>query len=679
MKLLNFTIIKLTVCLVFGILIGYYYPTSVLFILGFTLVSLFLVFISYLFARHQFQKNIWFGLSASITMISIGALTVQFHNQKNFQNHYSYQVSTNSDTLKTITFRIKEVLKPGTYHDKYIIDILAINNIKVSGKSLLNIEKDSVASTLLIDETFITRTLFKDLNKSLNPHQFNYKNYLEKQYIYHQLQLNSRELLRINSEEHTIFGLADNIRRHINNSLKSYHFNQNQGAIINALLLGQRQDISKEIYSDYTNAGAIHILAISGLHIGILLMLLNFVLIPLERFKYGKIIKTILLVCLLWSFAVIAGLSASVTRAVTMFSIITIALNLKRPTNIFNTLAISMFVILLFKPLFIFDVGFQLSYLAVFSIVTIDPHLYKLWQPKNYILNLYWHTFTVTVAAQIGIIPLSLYYFHQFPGLFFISNLIIIPFLGVILGFGIIVILLASLNLLPVFIADIFGNIISLMNTLMHWISNQEAFIFKEISFSLIYVFLTYLTIIACFRFSLKRNKKYLVFLLATVLLLQSSWIYNKLQLPSHEFIIFHKSRHSLLGNSSNNKAYFAHDLDSITALKDHIISNYMIGSGIKSIGKDSFRNAYQLKNKTLFIIDSLGLYNVKTLHPDYILLRQSPRINLDRLIDSLKPKHIIADGSNYKSYVNRWERICKKRKLPFHQTAKKGAFIIKY
>ncbi|MBU2951222.1 ComEC family competence protein [Tamlana agarivorans] len=679
MKLLNFTIIKLTICLVIGILIGYYFQTPYLIVLGFTLVSLLLVFMSYLMARHQFQKTVWFGLAAFLSMISIGALVVQFHNQKNFQNHFTHQVLKNNATLKTTTFRIKEVLKPGAYHDKYVIDVLSIDNIKVCGKSLLNIEKDSLTTTLLVDDIFVAKTRFMDLNKSLNPHQFDYKNYLEKQYIYNQLQLNSRTLLKANYKNHTVFGLAHKIRRHINNRLKAYHFDDNQRAIINALLLGQRQEISKHIYSDYANAGAIHILAVSGLHVGIILIILSFVLKPLEFFKHGKQIKTILLICLLWSFAVVAGLSASVTRAVTMFSILTVALNIKRPTNIYNTLAISMFVILLFKPLFIFDVGFQLSYLAVFSIVTIDPHLYKIWQPKNKILNLYWHTFTVTVAAQIGVIPLSLYYFHQFPGLFFISNLVIIPFLGVILAFGIIVILLASFNLLPIFIADTFGNIISLMNTLMHWISNQETFIFKEISFNLFHVSLTYLMLIACFMFSLKRNSQSFGLLLISVLLLQSSWIYNKLQLPSNEFIIFHKSRQSLIGMSLNNNMFIANDYDSMTTLKDKIISNYVIGNHINRIEKGSVRNAYQLENKTLFIIDSLALYNAKTIHPDYILLRQSPQINLNRVIDSLQPKYIIADGSNYKTYVNRWERICKKRNLPFHQTGKQGAFIIKY
>src|SRR5690606_24095560 len=250
--------------------------------------------------------------------------------------------------------------------------------------------------------------------------------------------------------------------------------------IINALLLGQRQDIPEEVYNNYTSAGAIHILAVSGLHVGIILLLINFILNPLENLKNGQFIKLILILLLLWSFAIIAGLSASVVRAVTMFSFVAYAMHIKRATNIYNILAISMFFLLLFKPSFLFDVGFQLSYIAVFAIVWIQPVLYKWWTPKLRPVNNLWQLFTVTIAAQIGVIPLSLYYFHQFPGLFFVSNLVIIPFLGIILGLGLLVIILALLNILPDLIADFYGSMISTMNNFIGWIARQEDFLFRD-------------------------------------------------------------------------------------------------------------------------------------------------------------------------------------------------------
>ncbi|WP_341214615.1 ComEC/Rec2 family competence protein [uncultured Wocania sp.] len=679
MKLFNFTIIKLTCFLIIGIILSYLHPIPIHLNLYITVALLVILFIFLLIARKQFIKTIWFGVLAYILMIFIGVLTTSFHNQKNFSNHYSKLVSLEKDTAETITFRIREVLKPGNYYDKYIIDVLKINDETVSGKSLLNIQKDSSLSALKVDEIVIGNMGFQNLIHPLNPHQFDYKKYLEKKYIYHQIFTKNESLLKVNDDTHTLFGLADNIREHINLKLKPYNFKPNELAIINALLLGQRQDISEEVYTSYTNAGAIHILAVSGLHVGIILIILTLVFKPIERLKHGKLIKTILLVTCLWCFALIAGLSASVTRAVTMFSIVAIAMNLKRPTNIYNTLAISMFVILLFKPLFLFDVGFQLSYLAVFAIVAIDPMLYNLWRPKNRLLDKYWHTLTITVSAQFGIIPISLFYFHQFPGLFFISNLVIIPFLGLILGFGILVILLAVTNLLPNFFADIYGYIISGMNCFVAWVSKQETFLLKDIAFSLLYVFVSYLLIITLIKFLKKRSFVNLKLLLISVLILQFSFIYSSYKTPSNQFIVFHKSRYTLVGNNTTNNLLVAHDFDSITQSTNKIIKDFTIGNHIKIIKENTLKSVYILNNKKLLVVDSLGVYNIKSFEPDYVLLRQSPKINLNRLIDSIKPKYVIADGSNYKSYIERWEAICKKRKLPFHQTSKKGAFIINY
>ena len=679
MKLLNFTIIKLTICLILGIIIGFLNNITLSTSIIITTFLLLVLFVFYLTARKQFIKSIWFGVSTFLVMISVGVLTTSFHNQKNFSNHYSQVISTENESLKTITFRIREVLKSNNYYNKYVIDLLEVNDKKVSGKTLLNVKKDTLQDPLKVDAVFVSRTEFKNLTLPLNPNQFDYKNYLNKKYIYHQLSTINESLLVVESKTITLFGIADNIRQHINKKLEPYHFKPDELAIINALLLGQRQDISEEVYTSYTNAGVIHILAVSGLHVGIILLILSFIFKPLERFKHGKLIKTILLVSILWSFALIAGLSASVTRAVTMFSIVAIALNLKRPTNIYNTLAISMFVILLFKPLFLFDVGFQLSYLAVFAIVTIDPFLYNLWKPKNKVLNFYWHTFTVTVSAQLGIIPVSLYYFHQFPGSFFISNLVIIPFLGLILGLGILVILLAVLNMLPQFGADLYGNIIRLMNSFVDWISKQETFLLRDISFSLLYVLVSYLLLFTFFRLLFHRNYSNLKLFLIAILVVQGAFIYNEFNKPSNEFIVFHKSRYSLMGNTTNNKIVVASDFDSITKSKNNIIKDYTVGNHIKTIEELPIQSIYQLNNTYILMVDSLGIYNIKSIKPDLVLLRQSPKINLNRLIDSLNPKQIIADGSNYKSYIERWENICKKRKLPFYQTSKKGAFILDY
>ncbi|MDB4303229.1 competence protein ComEC family protein, partial [Desulfosarcina sp.] len=529
MKLLDFTIIKLTLFLVIGICLASFIKIPLNYTFFFSGFFILALFISFIISKNQFIKTIWFGLLAFLTMISIGVLTVNFHDEKNFESHYSKFISSENNT-NTIIFKIKEVLKPTSYHDKYVVSFLNLNDEFVLGKLLLNIEKDSTVNALNVDDRFQLKTTLTEINTPLNPHQFNYKNYLAKQYIYHQVYSKNSSLFKLNSNTQTVFGLAANLRENINLKLKKSDFNENELAIINALLLGQRQDINKEIYNNYTKAGAIHILAVSGLHVGIILLFLSFVFKPIEKLKHGKIIKTILIIIMLWCFAIVAGLSASVTRAVTMFSIISIGLQFKRATNMFNTVAISMFILLLFKPMFLFDVGFQLSYAAVFAIVSFYPLLYKLIKPKYYIFDKFWQVFVVTIAAQFGVVPLSLFYFHQFPGLFFLSNLIIVPLLGFILGFGIIVILLALLNTLPSFLANIYGNIISLMNDFVEWVSLQEEFLIKDISFRILFVVASYLIIIALVNLLKRRNFSRLAFLLIAILFGQGVLIHNKMK-----------------------------------------------------------------------------------------------------------------------------------------------------
>ena len=377
--------------------------------------------------------------------------------------------------------KVYEVLKPGNYYDKYKVEVVQVDSLQTRGKLLLNIQKDSLQNNLKVDQVIALKPDVKELIAPLNIHQFNYKDYLAKQGIHQQIFVNNQQFRMVNNSTISLLGLSAKFRETIQKSLQKYHFSKNEFGVISALLLGQRQDISKELINNYANAGAIHILAVSGLHIGIILLILSWLLKPIERIKYGKYLKLFLIVILLWMFAFIAGLSASVVRAVTMFTFVAIGSVFNRKRNIYFSLITSMFFLLLVNPMFLFDVGFQLSYLAVFGIVWVQPKLYNLWKPKLYILDKIWQLVTVSIAAQVGILPVSLYYFHQFPSLFILSNLVIIPFLGIILMSGILVIVLAVTNLLPQFLADAYGFVIHLMNQFVSWIADQEGFFVTRI------------------------------------------------------------------------------------------------------------------------------------------------------------------------------------------------------
>ena len=383
-----------------------------------------------------------------------------------------------------------------------------------------------------------------------------------------------------------------------------------------------------------------------------------------------------MVIIFLWSFAFVAGLSASVIRAVTMFTFVAFGLFFRKRNFVEFSLISSMFFLLLFKPMFLFDVGFQLSYLAVFGIVWVQPKLVQIWHSKLKIINFFWRLFTVSIAAQIGILPLSIYYFHQIPGLFLLSNLIIIPFLGAILLGGIIVILLSVLDILPQFFVDFYGKIITIINSFVQWISNQEAFLFEELSLSFLMMISMYLIGFSFVLLVFKYSPKKLLFFLGSIIVVQSVLlIESKQRVSKEEFIVFHKSRYSILGERLGNQLTIYHTINS----NNHkFLNSYKVGEKVSLNYNNQLKNIYSIKNKNILIVDSLGVYNIKQLKNPIVILQQSPKINLERLIKVIKPMQIIADGSNYKSYINLWEEVSKKENIPFYNTSKKGAFIIK-
>ena len=668
-KLLGYLPFHFLLFLIAGICCQFYTGFWSFGIVGFFYILIFLFILGCLF-----RDRLLFVFISWLSFFFMGILLIYGGDATKSNNYFEKHLNNTSKAI----LAIDKVLKPGNYHYKYMAEVLQIDHQKTTGSVLINIEKDSIASFFKIGDRILIKNKFIAIKESLNPHQFNYKNYLVKQGIHLQVYTTKQELLLLDQTSTSFLGFIAAFRLKIQQSLQQYDFSEDELAIMNALLLGQRQDISKELTANYSKAGAIHILAVSGLHVGIILWMLSFVLKPLERYKKGKVIKLVLVLLFLWFFAVLAGMSASVTRAVTMFSAIAIGQFYNKRNAVEHSLIFSMFILLLLKPLFLFDVGFQLSYLAVFGIIWVQPVFYQLWKPKYYIIDKGWQLITVSTAAQLGVLPISLFYFHQFPGLFFLSNLLIIPFLGVILGTGIIVLGLSYLTILPILLVDIYGGIISILNRLVAFIARQEAFLFSDISFSFIKMFFSYLVIIACFQFFLKRNAKRCLFFLSSVVVFQSVFFYEKYHIEkNNEFIVFHKSRNSIVGIRTGSFLEVYNDMDSLVT-KQNLLKNYKVGENIQYQNYQKLPNILQLNKKIVLFIDTAGVYNLKDLQQPILVLRQSPKINIERLINRLQPTIIIADGSNYKSYVRRWKATCLKLQIPFWSTDELGAYIKK-
>lgn len=669
-NLLQYTPFHLLLFFILGILIEFY---NHFWELNFSFKWLILLVLTAIFIILNNRKTI--TIVAFILFFFLGISSVFLSNSSNYKSYFKKHITSNNFAI----FKIKKVLKPGLYYQKYIAEVQQVANTKTKGEVLLNLEKDSLKHRLYIDDEFLVNPIFKELILPLNPYQFNYKAYLAKQGVEHQVFINSSDIFIVSKSTVTLVGLAAQFREHIQKYLLKYHFKDDEFAVISALLLGQRQDVSKELLTDYANAGAIHILAVSGLHVGILLLILSFLLKPIENIKNGVYIKSAIIVLFLWMFAFISGLSASVVRAVTMFTFLVVGQLFKRKNVVAFSLISSMFFLLIVKPMFLFDVGFQLSYLAVFGIIWVQPKLYAVYKPKFFVMDKIWQLFTVSIAAQVGILPLSIYYFNQFPGLFMLSNLLIIPFLGAILIGGILIILLALLNILPQFIATIYSNIIQLMNGFVSWISHQEQFLFKDISISFLMMLFWYFAIFSLVIFLIKKTPKRLMYFLFSLIILQSVYFFEKKNLANkNELIVFHKSRFGIIGNRAGAQLILQYNLDSLKSKDIKAIKPYVIHEKLKKVTKVHFKNFINYNNQAILIVDSLGIYALKNVVKPIVVLQYSPKINLERLIIKLKPLAIVADGSNYKSDVRGWSKTAAFYKIKFHYTGQKGAFVLK-
>ena len=258
------------------------------------------------------------------------------------------------------------------------------------------------------------------------------------------------------------------------------------------------------------------------------------------------------------------------------------------------------------------------------------------------------------------------------------SNLVIIPCLGFILGFGILIITLAYFDSLPYFLAYAFDLLIQTLNSFIAWVAQFEAFLIKDISFN-IYLLIGFYVLIISLIYLWKQNSgKAIQFTLVSLIILTGLYIFNTFNNNTSEFVIFNKNRNTLLALKEGNHLQLFYNNDTLDIDKEKRIKDYTIGRFISNINEDRLNSVYKIQNSYVLVIDSLGIYEVKRFKPDYVLLTNSPKINLDRLIEAIKPKEIIADASNYKSYVNHWKVTCKSKKIPFHSTYEKGAYIIK-
>lgn len=659
LKPINTTLAISTIAIILGIIfqnnLGFSVQQTLLILLLGVLVGVFFFF--------RMKKAVFVGVF--LIFFVGGMLLYSVHYEPNTKNHYTQKLKENQ--FYTLEGKILSVKGKNA-----IVRLQKSKNQEVTGKILLSFT-DSLSAEV-VGNSILFHTELKPISAVKNPYQFDYQRYMSYQNIFWRGFVSNYQLQQSDVFSLTIF--AARLQHRLASSLDNYSFSAESKGIIKALLFGVRHDIQEETYQEYIDAGAVHILAISGLHIGIITMILSYILHFFFRSKKHKVLIMLLLMIFLWAYALLTGLSASVVRAVTMFSFLSMALELKKYQGVYDNLIVSIFILLIFNPLFLFDVGFQLSYLAVFSIVTFLPIFNSFWFPKNKIIRFFYGILAVSFSAQIGVLPVSLYYFHQFPTLFFVTNILILPFLGIILGVGILVIGLAGLGILPNFLVVGYDFSIRLMNTAIGWVASFNDLIFKQIYFDWRMLLCSFLGIILLAFWLHFKNIRFLYAMFASVIMYQFILFYDKYTTQTtSEVVVFQQYNSSVIGIRNGEKL---HIFSSQEEKAQKNIANFVTQFRIKQTHFQQIPNIFSFNGKTILVLDDVWYPDVSFPEIDYLILINSPKIHLEKLLQVIKPQLLIADGSNAFWFVKQWKETCQKQNIPFHSTNEKGYISIK-
>ncbi len=288
---------------------------------------------------------------------------------------------------------------------------------------------DSISPEVNVGDLILFPNKVKEIEEPLNPGQFNFRKYAAIKRISYQCRMTKNDW-RVLSKNHS-FSLLNSSKALRDNLLASFHkagIHGQEYAVLSALVLGYDDEINKEIMAAFSASGTLHILSVSGMHVGIVFTALAFLFRKLENKKMWWMVRLIAMILIIWFYAILTGMSPSVIRSAMMFSFILIGKSINRNSSIYNTLAASILVICVaFDPLILFEPGFQLSYFAVAGIAFIYPSINRWFYIRNKFLSGIWSLIAVSVAAQLATFPISLYYFHQFPNYFIPANLLIIP------------------------------------------------------------------------------------------------------------------------------------------------------------------------------------------------------------------------------------------------------------
>ena len=671
--------VRLTIPFVLGIIVAIYVDMSNNWL--WLLLSVFFVSAIFIKTSKSYQNRFIFGVCINLFLLLLGYQVCFEYNELRSPSHFSNFIEKEKTPL---VVQLNEIpLNRKWTRAKAVVRY--VNNKPCDGNLLIYINRDSLSETLAYGDLIAVNTYLNKVEAPKNPNQFDYQDYLHFNNIHYQAFVKADSWELIDKEKGNIFYTAIfKLRKHSLNTLEKY-LSGNSYPVGAALILGYREALSQDVRDAYGDTGAIHVLAVSGLHVGIVTLILNFLLnlIPIRTKQFKKIVQPIIIISSLWLFAFLTGASPSVLRAATMFSFVTIGFTINRPSSIYNTLAISAFLILLFKPYLIKSVGFQLSYLAVLGIVYFQPKLYRLFKVPTKLGDYSWQLTSIAFAAQLGTMPVTLFFFHRFPVMFWLSGLIVIPAATIILSLGILTLVLEWISpFLASWIGWLLDYIIYGVNQSIFWIQSLPVNKIEGIwlpSFSMFLLYGIILSLVFMIQNNLihqhQKRLKGLFAILSMIFVMTSFTSINHIgQQKKEQVFVYNVYKHSIISFVDGHSLY-RFQSDSIDkksiafSVDGHENALRISNKQVSSIG-DSIQNKNIYANgnivyfhqKTFLIIDNkFDLEEIEhQIEVDFVILTGNPKLYLKNLVAKIKCQQVIVDASNNVKKIGYWKKDAK-------------------
>lgn len=661
-------------------------------------IALFLLTLAAKQVRGLYRRRWLFGMGLNLLLALSGYLVTWHHHELNHASHFSNMVQSPSDVVVGI---ISEA--PVRKEDWVKIELRArgagpsAEHLKsCTGNLLLYLQRDSATDQVEYGDLLAFQGNITLVTPPMNPHAFDYARFLHFQNIHYQSFVREGKWQVLSGGHgNPVYAAAIRWQRHFLKTLQKHLDDPLVLAVGSALILGYRDEMPEEILTSYAETGAMHVLAVSGLHVGIVAMLLNFFLGRIRwHSRTWKVARVLILLAFIWAFAFVTGASPSVLRATVMFSFLTVGLSMQRFINFYNTLAVSAFCLLLYDPYWLMSVSFQLSYLAVLGIVYFVPKIERLWRIENKVGRYLWQLICVSIGAMLMTMPVSLFYFHQFPTYFWLSSLILVQLAGFDLFFGLLLLLTEAVwPMAAVWVGKALYGLL--------WLGNASVFLIQKLPGALAEgiwigswtVLLLYLALTSGMAAVSFKKFKWAITGLGFLLVASIGFAFRTMpQLESRKLVVYHVYKHTALDFFDGKTAYSLIDNELDRKSLGFAAEGNRLANGIRRVqafnledttgyssGTWFFKKGFvQFYDTRLAIVQrSVKFAGDQKVGVDYLLLRGSPKVEVEDLLKIFDFKMILFDASNKKWQVEKWKNQCEQLGIEYFDVNEAGAFVL--